>query len=945
MTDYEKALCQAQLMLEQGGGHLRERIAEIARAAIQTVTLISPPGHSVSIDETKLIRELEARITWTIGREFVMEDDADHIQWLPDKRSEIKWRFWDRYRQYLLKKTNPLPLKIVDSIDELTDNILGKLEDPHRDGPWDRRGLIVGHVQSGKTGNYIGLICKAADAGYKIIVVLAGVNDNLRAQTQLRIDEGFLGYSAAQATTFYQGNQAVGVGKLQMGYRAPVHALTGYNRDFSRPVAQALNINPFGNDPIILVVKKNKTILSNLITWLAGYATNDAKEPQRKCPLPKIRLLVIDDEADHASINTRLVPIDPVIGNLQGDYNVTAINEKIRQLLSLFSKKAYIGYTATPFANIFIHPEDYSAAGTIGRAPNEIRIPIGEGLFPRSFIISLPIPSNYIGPLDIFGTDPDPETGVEGKEPLPLIYNVMDNESYIPRNHRIDFVPAELPPSLKLAIRCFILTCAARIHRGADKEHNSMLVHITRFVNVQRFFRELVNQELRDIVNRIKYGDGASSAQIMKELQELWESEFEPITKAVVSRINDPLIITSTWKDISPQLGKAAQKIVVKQISGQSMDVLDYQNSPNGVSVIAVGGNKLSRGLTLEGLSISYFLRPSKMYDTLMQMGRWFGYRQGYLDLCRLYTTGEMIDWYRHISIAAEELRWEFEIMADAQKTPSDYGLRVRSHPNGLLITSLVKKREAKKLKVSYDGRRLETTIFQIDERIARRNLEATNGLLEKLPTLTSAPYEWSDVPAKEVIAFLRGYVTHPNAPEVHSIILADYISRKTTTGCLIKWTVALLSSKEDGSRSTQKLIYPVNLFLRTNKKKEPQKYTIQSLLSPKDEKIGLSHKSIEDAFAETIEIWKSKPVNERSANKPSYPSGPSLRQQRSPQEGLLILYSLNSDLAELPYKDIPTIAIGISFPGDKFNPDDGVEYDANVVYIRELGDEEGDTD
>ena len=166
-----------------------------------------------------------------------------------------------------------------------------------------------------------------------------------------------------------------------------------------------------------------------------------------------------------------------------------------------------------------------------------------------------------------------------------------------------------------------------------------------------------------------------------------------------MSRINDPLIITSTWKDISPHQGKAAQKIVVKQISGQSMDVLDYQNSPNGVSVIAVGGNKLSRGLTLEGLSISYFLRPSKMYDTLMQMGRWFGYRQGYLDLCRLYTTGEMIDWYRHISIAAEELRWEFEIMADAQKTPSDYGLRVRSHPNGLLITSLVKKKRSQEIK------------------------------------------------------------------------------------------------------------------------------------------------------------------------------------------------------------------------------------------------------
>lgn len=761
MTDYEKALCQAQLMLEHGGLHVREKITEIARMAIQNVKRLALADQPVTINEERLIRDLEGRVAWTIGREFSMENDQDHIQWLPGKRGSIQWKFWDRYRQYLLTKTDPLPPKIVDSVDGLTDRILEKMEDPCRKGPWDRRGMVVGHIQSGKTGNYIGLICKAADAGYKIIVVLAGVHDNLRAQTQMRIDEGFLGYSSARATTFSHGNQAAGVGKLKTGYHAPANALTGYNQDFNRTVAQALNISPFGHDPVILVVKKNKTILSNLITWLVGYAANDVNDPQRKYPLPEVPLLVIDDEADHASINTRPIA---VAGNFQDDYDVTAINEKIRQLLSLFSQKAYIGYTATPFANIFIHPEDYSTAGAIGRPPHEIKIPIGEGLFPRSFIISLPIPTNYVGPLDIFGMDPDPETGMGKRDPLPLVCRVTDNELYIPHKHRIDFVPKELPPSLKRAIRCFILTCAARAHRGTGKEHNSMLIHITRFVNVQRFFQELVTQELRDLTNRLRYGDGASSSQVIKEFQQLWEEDFEPVTKAVMKRINDPLMLEGKWKDIEPLLKAAAQKIVVKQISGESNDVLDYQNSPDGASIIAVGGNKLSRGLTLEGLSISYFLRPSKMYDTLMQMGRWFGYRPGYLDLCRLYTTDELVDWYRHIAFASEELRREFEIMAEAGKTPSEYGLRVRSHPNGLLITSLVKKRDAKRLKVSYDGRRLETTIFQRDENIAERNLEATNRFLGKLPEHASAPYQWSEVPAEDVVYFLHEYITHPDA-------------------------------------------------------------------------------------------------------------------------------------------------------------------------------------
>jgi hypothetical protein len=953
MTDHEKAKSHALLILGQEQGPSKERIGEIARLAIQMVGMTAPKGATVSIDEALLTRELEALVTWRVGRDFVIDSDEDHLPWLPAKRGTVSWKFWDRYRRYLLEKAKPLPPAVVDSIDDLTDKVLGRLEDPVRGGPWDRRGMIVGHVQSGKTSNFIGLICKAADAGYRIIVVLAGMHENLRAQTQMRVDEGFLGYSAAEATTFSIGNKPIGVGKIVTDYRAPAHSLTGYGnkQDFNRAKASGLNVNPHGHDPVILVVKKNTTILTNLITWLATHAEIDPSNPKRRSPLPDVPLLVIDDEADNGSINTKEIPTDEQTGQPLDEYDVTKVNGKIRQLLSLFSKSAYVGYTATPFANIFIHPDDHSDAGTIGKGADEFSLPFGEGLFPRSFIISLPTPDNYVGPETIFGMPADPEAGIEKSVPaLPLTFKVEDAESWIPPKHKKDFVPGPPPDSLRRAIRSFVLTCAARVHRGAGREHNSMLVHVTRFIDVQKQVLEQVSTELKDIVNRLRYGDGQSRSQLLEELEELWNEDVPPATAAVLARHNDPEIVPTTWEDVKPHLSAAAQKIVPKRISGGSEDVLDYQNSPDGASVIAVGGDKLSRGLTLEGLSVSYFLRPSTMYDTLMQMGRWFGYRPGYLDLCRLYTTGDLIEWYRHIALAAEELRREFELMVDSNRTPRDYGLRVRSHPNGLWITSLVKMREARTLTVSYDGRISETTVLHRDDQISRKNVEAVNRLLQALPTKSEArkatdSMEWSGVPAPAILAFLRDYRTHPHAPKVNSALLSHYIAGKTARGELKRWTVVLISSALKGAQSSDKLPYPVHLVQREDTSKDSAtKYTVQRLLSPSDEQYGLSKSQIDAARVETKRAWAARPADKRSKAEPSDPSGPALRLQRPLEEGLLLIYPLDPHKAGLgdTLADTPVVGIGISFPGDQLNPSTGVEYEANLVYVgKELGDED----
>lgn len=188
-----------------------------------------------------------------------------------------------------------------------------------------------------------------------------------------------------------------------------------------------------------------------------------------------------------------------------------------------------------------------------------------------------------------------------------------------------------------------------------------------------------------------------------------------------------------SWSQIEAALPDAIADIEVRKINGTAKDALDYaERGETGLKVIAIGGDKLSRGLTLEGLCVSYFLRASKMYDTLMQMGRWFGYRPGYLDLCRLYTTSDLEEWFEHITEAAEELREEFDLMAASGATPREYGLKVQSHPV-LMVTSRLKMRAARSLMLSFSGQLMETVSLYRDPAILERNLEATRAFVRSL--------------------------------------------------------------------------------------------------------------------------------------------------------------------------------------------------------------------
>jgi hypothetical protein len=319
--------------------------------------MLKAEGRSESIDQEYLINDIESRCEIWKGRATVLQDrQKDHKIWLPAKKSQIEWKFWNRYKRFLMEETG-LPEQMIFRIDELTDNVLELLEDPRREEDWDRRGMVVGQVQSGKTSNYTGLICKAADAGYKLIIVLAGMHKSLRSQTQIRMDEGFLGFDTRLGRAFNKENLRIGVGNLPGEEFITVHSLTSSddNGDFSRKFAYQVGVIPGGGDPVILVVKKQKSVLSNLINW--AISVRGQENPQSgKIIVRNIPLLVIDDEADNASVNTKIIPVDEN-GNPLNDYEVSAINGKIRTLLDHFEQSAYVGYTATPFANIFINPE------------------------------------------------------------------------------------------------------------------------------------------------------------------------------------------------------------------------------------------------------------------------------------------------------------------------------------------------------------------------------------------------------------------------------------------------------------------------------------------------------------------------------------------------------------------------------------------------------------
>lgn len=880
---------------------LETRITQEALERTVDLVIAMPPYRDV--ERTRLLRRLEAKNNTLVGGYSII-DDKEFSAWVKVAREKHPFAFWERYRHWMDRgkgwATGPLV-----QLDRMTDDILDRLRDPETPGSWDRRGLVVGDVQSGKTGNYTGLICKAVDAGFPLVIVLAGVHNSLRSQTQLRLDEGFLGFDTRLSLLAEdQENQRIGAGKMPSAPFLVAHSLTSSadGGDFKAATANGTRLIPGGRDPIILVVKKRVSILENLIAWVQSVrAVDDPTTPGGKI-VRDVPMLVIDDEADNASANTNEFRNDD--GTIDEDADPTKTNLLIRRLLVSFEKSAYVGYTATPFANVFMHHE---AKHKIG----------GPDLFPRSFIINLPAPSNYIGPEKVFGIN---RPGADGEaKGLPIIRSITDAAAIFPPGHKMDLPVTDLPDSLKEAILAFILVCAARRARGDVNVDNSMLIHVTRLVAVQDKVAGLVDDHLVDVVRQLEFPGTGGTA--LADLQALWRKEFSAKSEILQAALSDHDLPPVEWKDVKKQLFDAANRIRVRRVNGSAKDALDYSDHPGGLSVIAIGGDKLSRGLTLEGLSISYFIRTSKMYDTLMQMGRWFGYRPRYADLCRLYTSPTLVRWYRHIATATAELRDEFDLAFNTGQTPLQFGHRVRTHPDGLLITAANKMRAGSRVRAGFSGTISETVSFEKVQ--AQPNFNAFSEFLARLPKQEGqGRQQWDDVDGSDVVVLLRQVETSRESWKANARALAEYVSNRVAAGRLEKWTVVLAGN---GRSKVSRMVGPYTVTLTDREPdKQDGKITIGRLVSPADESVDLDRTAQMRAMDQTVAAWEKKPDPKR--DRPQAASGPFIRRQRSPNRGLLIIYPIDAGLPD----DLPLMGFAVSFPFDEDAP--LVDYAENSV-------------
>lgn len=880
------------------------------------------------LDEDILFLKLESKHLVSIGIPDILDDKTDHVEWFNSFTGEglnrtINWHFWPHYSKYLTD-AKFWPNGLVGSIDDFSNQILSRLEDPERMGPWDRRGMVMGSVQSGKTANYTALITKAVDTGYKLVIVLAGVHDSLRSQTQARLNEEFLGYDMEKVQKATGGEKKIGVREMFKDHNS-VYTLTSSSQkgDFNSRIASQSGIFPGKNDPpIILVIKKNVSILRNLIKWTKSVIGQT--DANGKKVISDIPLLLIDDECDFASINTK-EPDRDENDRIIEDWNPTTTNRLIREFLNIFDKKAYVGYTATPYANVFIYNDDPHPR-------------YGEDLFPRSFIFSLPQPSNYMGPEMVFGLNNNADLD---SEPLPLVRIVNDYSSQIPEGHKKHCVVKELPESLKLALKCFLLSCAERRLRSEGVAHNSMLVHVTRFTAVQAQITHLITQELKGLVSKIM------SKNDLSDFREIWENDFIS-TSAKMAEVGFNDATVHEWCQIETSLGIIARSVKVKTINGTVMDVLDYKEAEmaandrkrsgeevpweeSGLSVIAVGGDKLSRGLTLEGLTVSYYLRASTLYDTLMQMGRWFGYRGGYSDLCRIFTTEELVSWYRHIAMATQELRQDVEYMSILKLTPTEFGLKIRSHPGRLAVTSMGKSRSKQKISLSYNHKISETVVF--DPKHSRTNLKALERLIGDIgrkPDNDNRGPQWHGVTADIILTFLANYRTHDLfAKIVDPKAIAKYIEKQNSKDELIEWDVVIVNKESGASHRVRVSGYDISSYTRSPRELTNEKISIQRLVSPADEVLDLS----EDEQRKALDFDRM----ERGKNW-DRPSGIAIRHTRPKERGLLLVYLLTGTDKQTGkfYGGEGQEVVGWAFSFPESQTAEPIEYWANPVYQKE---------
>ena len=728
-------------------------------------------------EKEEIFKTVAYQLVGTMEDATTIVDIDNFEEWLSDARADFDFKYWRDYSFHLTKKPfyTTGPNGSLTKIEKSIDFILSKLANPNGT-PSSRKGMIVGNVQSGKTSHYIGLISKAADVGYKVVIVISGMLEDLRRQTQIRTEEGFLAKNV-------ETGESVGVGmeRIRKSSEMP-NCVTNRKKDFTRNLVDSsgYTVESF-KETFLIVIKKNASILKNLNEWIE----DDLQRIGRQ--RVDTSLLIIDDEADNASINTkassnsstrRRRKLNEVEDNI--NYDPSRINGEIRNLIKKFEICSYVAYTATPFANIFISP----------KTKDEM---FQEDLFPRHFIQYIKPPDNYFGPSRVF-LDKEfpnflkiiPDSEVDGTK-----------ENSLPLKHKKDFILNKLPKKLEECIHSFFLSTTLKKLEGFEKTHSSMLVNASTYTLVQLSIREVIEYYVKDLTSSLKYGN----KEKIEKLKSLWEKDYKDYHEKY------------KWKNLEKIIYKIVNKTDVIVINrSKDSKKLEYEEWPSGRIVIVVGGFALSRGLTLEGLIASYYVRNSKMYDTILQMGRWFGYRDGYENLCRLYLTKEAIEDFEHIAESVEELSEDIEYMSNQGATPLDFALRVRSDANNkkLKITSRNKMGAGeKRLRCfSYSGKLVQNYAFDKDCLIFNLNLveqfvfkilknKSINNYIKE-----NQFYVFKNVPGQLVNDLANEYKVSENNTTINKQILLSYIKKRIDKE-LKYWDIIIDSQVRNNKKET----------------------------------------------------------------------------------------------------------------------------------------------
>lgn len=819
-------------------------------------------GLDINEDEKESIRKeilSNNKILLGLGAVLVQRK---HTKWFAQRKDTLPMKYWERFEQYMLQDRG-MPTNVVSSMDKVSDEIVDLLGDPTRGDTESeqRRGLIIGDVQSGKTINYSGIICKAVDAGFRTVILLTGTTNDLRQQTQIRIDEAFVGVDSNLMNEEANKLTPIGVGKFNPDPALRPIAFTTTAKDFNKNAAKQLSMTLSqgqGERPMLFVIKKNTSVLKNLLEWIQKHNQNESSKINNS-------VLMIDDEADYASVNTKAADEDP-----------SKTNKYIEDLLNIFRFASYVGFTATPYANIFIDP-----------ATNEEME--REGLFPKDYIYALDAPTNYIGARNIFPAN---------SKYHHILRDIEDAEDFYPMKHKKEHDFESISGSLADAINTFLVANVIRDLRGDKTTHRSMMINITRFVNTQKLLHKAVREHLSNIKTSIKLYAGlpprkALQNEHIRALFVVYEKEYG----------NKEF----SWSEVQSSLFDSIMPVLA-QVAHGGGDDLDYSLYPDGLRTIVVGGQRLSRGLTLEGLIVSYIYRNSMAYDTLMQMGRWFGYRSNYDDLCRVWMDSVSQAWYAFICEATDELLGEVRVMRDKGATPLDFGLKVRNDPDiPLIVTARNKMRTAqeKVINVALSEKAIETPILYNDPAKNNINLAAILELIGKSHIAKfGKQYGAKDIDKIYILDLLKSIEIPVSNVRFDPVAIHSFISQYAGDE-LNKWDIVLISGKGEPyavtngitiAQSDRSFDIPTGDTIRISKKKS-------RIGSPSDPKFGLTELQ--------IEILKSKGEY--------LTSDAYFRIQRNP---LLMIYFVNPTGASndeydqlANFQGTPVIGFGIGIP------------------------------